>query len=139
MNQEVDEALFVEGRDGPTSDVATGEGDAGAVIESYIQAYNDGDLEDVMSHFVVMSTITGHPTDFDPVATDIYSIQRLHKEDLRFGQQYVISNLSVEGDTVTWNSVWGDDGCVQGHSAVVEDGKMLSWVWGEFVDCTDLD
>ena len=114
------------------------EDDLGAVVESYIQAYNDGDLEDVMSHFVVMSTITGHPTDFDPVATDIYSIERLHKEDLRFGQQYVISNLSVEGDTVTWNSVWGDDGCVQGHSAVVEDGKMLSWVWGEFVDCSDL-
>jgi len=116
-----------------------GDDDLGAVVESYIEAYNDGDFDAVMTHFVVESTITGHPTDFDPVATDIYSIRTLHKEDLRSGQQYVISNLSVDGVTVTWNSRWGDDGCVQGHSAVVEDGKMLSWVWGEFVDCTDLD
>ncbi|MGI9586487.1 MAG: hypothetical protein ACR2N7_12945 [Acidimicrobiia bacterium] len=118
---------------------AGGDDDPGAVVESYIEAYNNGDFDAVMAHFVVESTITGHPTDFDPVATDIYSIRSLHKQDLGFRQKYVVSNLSAEGDTVTWNSVWGDDGCVQGHSAVVKDGKMLSWIWGEFVDCSDLD
>jgi len=112
--------------------------DPGLVIVTYIDAYNNGDFDEVMTHFVVESTITGHPTDFDPVATDIYSIGTLHKEDLRFGQQYLISNVSAKGDTVTWSSIWGEDGCVKGHTAVVKDGKILSWVWGEFMDCSDL-
>jgi len=91
-----------------------------------------------MTHFVVESVIVGHPTDFDPVATDIYSIRTLHKADLSFEQQYKISNVEVDGDTVTWDSVWGEDGCVKGHTAVIKDGKILSWTWGEFVDCSDL-
>lgn len=114
------------------------EDDPGAVIESYIQVYNDGDFDAVMKHFIEESTITGHPTDFDPVATDIYSIRTLHKQDLSFGEQYTISNVEADGHTVTWNSIWGEDGCVKGHSAVIEDGKILSWIWGEFVECSDL-
>ena len=115
-----------------------GEDDPGAVIESYIEAYNDGDFDAVMTHFVAESTIAGHPTDFDPVATDIYSIRTLHKQDLSFGEQYKISNVEVDGDTVTWNSVWGEDGCVKGHTAVITGGRILSWIWGEFVECSDL-
>ena len=115
-----------------------GTADSGATIESYISAYNEGDLDAVMTHFTQESVIVGHPTDFDPQADDIYSIERLHKEDLRFDQIYVISNVVVNDDTVTWDSVWGEDGCVKGQSAVVKDGTILTWTWGEFVDCSEI-
>jgi len=115
-----------------------GAGDSGATIESYISAYNEGDLDAVMTHFTQESVIVGHPTDFDPQADDIYQIERLHKEDLRYDQMYVISNVVINGDTVTWDSVWGDDGCVKGQTAVVQDGIILTWTWGEFVDCSEI-
>jgi hypothetical protein len=83
-----------------------GTADSGATIESYISAYNEGDLDAVMTHFTQESVIVGHPTDFDPQADDIYQIERLHKEDLRFDETYVVSNLVVSSDTVTWDSVW---------------------------------
>jgi len=49
-------------------------------------------------------------------------------------QAYVISNGVVNGDTVTWDSVWGEDGCVKAQSAVVKDGTVkdgtiLTWTW----------
>jgi hypothetical protein len=112
--------------------------DAASTIESYIEGYNNDDFEDVMTHFTDESVIVGHPTDFDAEAADIGSIRRLHKEDLAYGEQYTISNVTVDGDTVTWNSIWGEDGCVKGHSAVIKDDKILSWTWGEFVECSEL-
>lgn len=121
-----------------SQDADEGTTDGAGTIESYISAYNDGDLDAVMTHFTQDSVIVGHPTDFDPQADDIYSIERLHKEDLQFDQTYAISNIVVNGDTVMWNSVWGEDGCVEGHSAVVEDGTILTWTWGQFVDCSEV-
>ena len=121
-----------------SEDADDGASNSGATIDSYISAYNAGDLDAVMDHFTQESVIVGHPTDFDPQADDIYSIERLHKEDLQFGQTYVISNVVVDGDTVTWDSVWGDDGCVKGQSAVVKDGTILTWRWGQFVDCAEI-
>jgi hypothetical protein len=90
---------------GSTSDGAAGDGDAGATIESYIQAYNNDDFDSVMSHFTDESTIVGRPTDADSEAADIYEIRQLHKENLSIGEQYKISNVAVNGDTVTWNSI----------------------------------
>lgn len=49
-----------------------------------------------------------------------------------------ISDVAVNGGTVTWDSVWGEDGCVKGQSAVVKDGTILTWTWGEFVDCSEI-
>jgi hypothetical protein len=41
--------------------------------------------------------------------------------------------LEVLGNTVTWDHViannQGDEFCVTGHSAVIEDGKIISWQW----------
>ena len=109
--------------------------DPAATVESYIEAYNAGDLGLVMTHFTQDSVITGHPTGLSSVTNGLAAIRRLHTQDLSFDVGYVISNVETSGDTVTWDSVWGDDGCVQGQSTVVEDGKMVTWTWGEFVDC----
>ncbi len=112
--------------------------DTRQTLESYIEACNNGDFDEVITHFSQESVIVGHPTDFDSEAADIGSIRRLHKEDLRFGEGYTISDVQVDGDTVTWDSVWGEDGCVDDHSAVVRDGVIFRWVWGDFVDCSEL-
>jgi hypothetical protein len=44
-----------------------------------------------------------------------------------------ISNIQVTGNTVTWDHVWtndlGEDWCAEGHSAVIEDGKIQSWAF----------
>ena len=106
-----------------------------ATVESYIEAYNAGDIDLVMIHFTEDSVITDHPTGFGSVTTGLEAILRLHKQDLSFGVGYTISNVETSGDTVTWDSVWGSDGCVEGHTTVVEDGKMLTWTWGSFIDC----
>jgi len=121
-----------------SSDDGSGDSDVAAIVESYFEAYNNDDFDEVMTHFTNESVIVGHPTDFDPEAADINSIRRLHREDLRFEEQYRISNVEVDGNTVTWNSIWGEDGCVKGQQAVVKDGKIVSWLWGEFVECSEL-
>jgi hypothetical protein len=121
-----------------SNDEGSADVDTAAVVESYVEAYNSGNFDELMSHFTDDSIIVGHPTDFDPEAADIGAIRRLHKEDLSFGEQYTISSIDVSGDTVTWDSIWGEDGCVQGHTTVVADGKIISWTWGEFVECSEL-
>jgi len=121
-----------------SSDDESRDSSVAAVVESYIEAYNNDDFDEVMTHFTDESVIVGHPTDADPEAPDIYEIRQLHRVDLGFGEQYTISSVEVDGDTVTWNSIWGEDGCVKGHSAVIADDKILNWVWGQFVDCSDL-
>jgi hypothetical protein len=47
---------------------------------------------------------------------------------------YAFSNVEVTGNTATWDQRWrnrnGDRFCRQGQSAVVEDGRIVSWTWG---------
>ena len=123
---------------GTADEQSNSEVDPLATIESYFNAYNDRDFDEMMAHFSNESVIVGHPTDADSAAPDIYEIRELHKEDLQFEQQYRISNLASDGTIVTWDSIWGEDGCVAGHAAVVEDGIILEWTWGHFVDCSEI-
>lgn len=54
---------------------------------------------------------------------------------------YTVSNVEVTGNTVTWDQVWisgaGDEHCLEGQSAVIEDGKIVLWTWpaGDGVPC----
>jgi hypothetical protein len=111
-------------------------GQPGTTIEAYIDAYNTGDLDEVMTYFTEGSVLTYHPTDSDFQATGLVEIRALHLQDLLYGNGYTISNVETSGNTVTWDSVWGDNrGCVEGHATVVEEGKMLTWTWGNQFDC----
>jgi hypothetical protein len=53
-----------------------------------------------------------------------------------------ISNVEVDGDTVTWDQVWvgkgGGNNCMEGQSAVIKDGKILIWTWpsGDDTPCS---
>ena len=119
--------------DSDGTDAASG---PSATINDYVDAYNDGNIDEIMALFTEQSVITGHPFNFGGV-TGIGAIRGLQEMDLRAAateNAYTISNVAVSGNTVTWDHVWigrdGDQFCKQGHSAVVMDSKILSWDWG---------
>ncbi len=104
------------------------------VLNDFVAAYNSGDLESVMVFFTEESSITGHP--FNSNASGLTVIRALHVEDMAAAADadaYSISNVKVTGDTVTWDHVWvnssGERFCKTGQSAVIEDGKIVSWTW----------
>ena len=84
--------------------------------------------------------ITGHP--FSAFSTGLAEIRPVQSQDLASAgpDAYTISNVEVDGATVTWDHVWtnseGSDFCQYGQSAEVEDGTILSWTWPVgFGDC----
>jgi hypothetical protein len=104
------------------------------VLNDFVEAYNSGDLDTVMVFFTEESTITGHP--FNSNASGLTVIRALYVEDMfaaADADAYSISNVEVTGDTVTWDHVWvdryGGRNCETGQSAVIEDGKIVSWTW----------
>jgi hypothetical protein len=128
--------VLVNSGGGETAPVG-GSADPATVIQDYINAYNAGDLDAVMALFTEESTITGHP--FHPVggtSKGLVSIRALHESD-RFAaatvNPYTISNVEVSGSTVTWDHVWtnrnGENWCAEGHQAVIEDGRIMSWAF----------
>ena len=108
----------------------------GEVIEAYVSAYNAEDIDAVMALFTEDSTIVGHPTLSDAVGLD--AIRLLTIEDRQMAAEsdpYAISNVTTDGDTVTWDHTWTNDAganyCVEGHSAVITDGTIVSWAFAE--------
>jgi hypothetical protein len=108
--------------------------DPAGVIEDMTAAYNAGDIDAVMALFSEESVVTGHP--FEARSVGLSAIRAVQVEDRNSAatdNPYIISNVEATGDTVTWDHVWTrDDGgqsCKQGHTAVIQDGKILTWVW----------
>ncbi len=105
-----------------------------ATIEAYITAYNARDIDAVMELFSEEATSTGHPYG-GPSATGKVQIRQNQVGQLSASPDnaYTISNVKVTGKTVTWDHIFisrsGQKSCVQGHSAVIEDGKILTWTW----------
>ncbi len=108
-----------------------------ATIHAYLEAYNagPGNIDGIMAFFTEQSVITGHPLSASDV-TGIAPIKNLHQMDLSLAAEvdpYIISNVEVSGNTVTWDHVWTSvifgDQCVEGNIAIVEDGKILSWAF----------
>ena len=115
--------------------------DPAEVVEDYIAAYNAGDIDGVMALFSEESVVTGHPFEARSEGlTAIRAVQVEGRNSAAADEPYTISNIEVTGDTVTWDHVWrSDDGgqfCKQGHTAVISDGKILTWAWpGGGFDC----
>lgn len=116
-------------------------GDPGSTLDVYVSAYNGGDIGGVMELFSEESVVIGHP--FDSEARGLTEIRSLQLRDIEHAateNAYTISNVEVTANTVTWDHVTldhhGVQRCNQGHSAVIEDGKILSWTWpGGGFDC----
>lgn len=108
--------------------------DPAGVIDDYVAAYNSGDIDAVMALFSEESVVTRHP--FANRSEGLDAIRDLQVSDIgaaATSDAYTISNVEVSGDTVTWDHAWtNDEGsqfCQQGHSAVIQDGKFLTWAW----------
>lgn len=108
--------------------------DPASTIRAYIDAYNAGDIDAVMALFSDDSVIVGHP--FASEQSGLAAIRNIQSMDISAAateNAYTISNVQVTGNTVTWDHIWfnrdGDRFCLDGHSAIVEDGTILSWTW----------
>ena len=108
--------------------------DAAEVVEQYVAAYNSGDIDAVMAVFTEDSVVYGHP--LSPESAGLTEIRAVETVDLAAGASadaYSISNVEVDGDTVTWDHVWvsneGDEYRQEGQTAVIKNGKILTWTW----------
>ena len=111
----------------------TASDDPAATIEDYRTAYNAGDVDGVMALFSEESVMTGNSF-FE--SAGLTEIRAVWVEDINAAateDAYTISNVEVTGNTVTWDQVWigrdGEQACLEGQSAVIEDGKILLWTW----------
>lgn len=102
------------------------------VLRSYIEAYNANDVDGLEELFAEDALMTGHP--FGPHADGVDKILDVHAADRAAASNetpYEISNVEVTGNTVSWDHVWtngnGASYCAEGHKAVIEDGKIVSW------------
>jgi hypothetical protein len=107
--------------------------DPAEVLEQYVAAYNSGDIDAVMAVYTEDSVVYGHPSTSE--AAGLTAIRTVETADLSAAAStdaYSVSNVEVDGDTVTWDQVWVNyDGpwCREGQSAVIKDGKILTWTW----------
>lgn len=102
------------------------------VVARYVDAYNADELDRMMTLFSEDARITDHP--FSDEVNGTSAIRILHNQDRAAAaadSPYEISEVAVDGDTVTWNHVWtsseGDEWCAEGHEAVVSDGRIVEW------------
>jgi len=108
------------------------EADPAQVIELLAAVYNADDIDAVMELFSDESVLTGHP--FDPSREGLDEIRQIQIRDRATAatlDPWEILNLDVDGDTVTWDHVWTNDGgqdwCAEDHSATITNGKILIW------------
>ena len=102
-------------------------------VHAYINAYNAADVDGIVDLFAEDAVIRGHPGgSFSGSA----QIRELHEEEADGTVTYAISNVVVDGNSVSWDHVWsGEDNgepfefCVNGHVADVEEGKITFWQW----------
>ncbi len=132
----VSSLLFGNESDVADSDVAGPQ----ATVEGYFAAFNSQDIEAVLGFFTEASRIDDHPKDkpvfrgFGVPLRGLTEIRRTLQREMDLTATvdgYVISNVEVSGNSVTWDHAWtANDGgrtCAEGHSATVEDGKILLW------------
>ena len=108
--------------------------DPAEVLNQYIAAYNSGDIDAIMAAYTEDSVLYGY-SDTSEVA-GLTAIRTMWTGDLAAAAStdaWSISNVEVDGDTVTWDQVWvdgaGGNHCMEGQSAVIKDGKILTWTW----------
>ena len=118
-----------------------------AVVEGYYEALNAGDVAAIMEFFSEESEIVNHPLDL-PVTRGgplrgLAAIQEIAESDSEFSADQVepfkFSNVEVSGNTVTWDFRIVIENqatnCSDGHSAIVENGKILLWTFAPQHPC----
>lgn len=108
------------------------EPDPASVIEAYIAAFNERDIDAMMTQFAADAQLLGHP--FATEAVGAAAIRDVQVEDLANAaptDAIRLLDLDVAGDVVTWNQVYenrqGEFWCAGGHRAVVVDDAIARW------------
>jgi hypothetical protein len=117
-------------------------------VAAYLAAYNAGDIDGVMSLFTDESVISNLPAPgraglgANPAVAGLEAIRDFHMTDrakAAGADAYVFSNVDAVGSAVTWDHLWtsneGLRGCGEGHEAIVEDGKIVSWTFATVSFC----
>jgi hypothetical protein len=107
--------------------------DPAEVLNQYIAAYNSGDIDAIMAAYTEDSVLYGYS---DSEIAGLTALRTMWTDDRAHAAStdpWSISNVEVDGDTVTWDQVWvgneGESACMEGQSAVIKDGKILTWTW----------
>lgn len=127
-----------------TADVETGTADAepgpADVVQSFVDAYNANDIDAVVALFAEDAVLRGHPS--GPPEAEGETIRNVFAASLGESaseEPYQVSNVQVENNTVTWDFVFTDSNgveyCTDGHSAVIEGGKVVSWDFADPQRC----
>ncbi len=111
------------------------------VINDYVAAYNSGDIDAIMAAYTEDSVLYGYSDTSE--AAGLTALRTLWTDDLAEAAStdaWSISNVEVDGDTVTWDQVWvdnrGGNHCMEGRSAVIKDGKILIGTWPSETPCS---
>jgi ketosteroid isomerase-like protein len=102
-----------------------------AVLLDFQDAYNAGDLSQVMDLFADEAVVNNYPgtrilEGRDQIAT------RLNSERNDYNAAYEMSDIGLAGNTVTFRHRWshaGGCGTAAGHQMVVTDGLIAEWVF----------
>lgn len=131
-------AFVVTGLASPSAEVLGYADDPAVTIQAYAEAVNADDLAAVLALFTEGSVIVNRPG----ASTDMTGLDAIridHMTELLATASVTISNVVATGDTVTWDSVYvEEDGvglCGEGHSAIIADGKILTWTWPTLQFC----
>ena len=118
--------------------------DPAGTLDDFVTAYNADDLDAVMELFSEDAVIDGRPFEGGESYASPAAVRSAFSIYMDFAAEnaWTISNVEVTGMTVTWDQIYQstisgiDTVCGEGHRAVIEDGKIVSWTWpSENVDC----
>jgi hypothetical protein len=108
--------------------------DPSDVDEQYVAAYNSRDIDAAMAVFTEESVVCGRP--FSSDSADLTRIRTAETQDLvadASTDAYSISNVEVDSDPLSWDQAWvntqAESHCQNGQTAVIRDGKILTWTW----------
>jgi len=118
---------------------------ADGVLEAYREAYNAADIDELMSLFDADSIVTNHPAALyqgvgsgNGTLSGLVEIREANELDRGNAAEvgaYEFTNVKITGDTITWDHTWlganGAEWCGAGHSAVMSDGRFVTWTYAD--------
>ena len=122
--------LLACGRDdGSTS---SGASDPAAVVEGYVAAYNERDIDSVMAFFAEDALIINGAERIE--GTEAIRAEQASAFEFHVpgGEAYSISNLVVTDNVATWDNRFKGTAHTchgTGNEAVVEGGRMVMWTF----------
>ena len=113
--------------------------EAEAALNAYADGINARSVDDVMAAFAEDSRMIGHPQNRGELKGKA-AITAALRTTVTFARRdpdpYSISDVVVDGDTVSWSYVWindeGEEFCAVGNEIDVDDGGLIEELrWGD--------